>query len=867
MKTFRSCFLGILVCGLPCAFAQTRAYSHLASLSESKAAAPALAAKYGQLPLIFEANQGQTDSRVRFTSRGYGYSLFLTDKEAVLALRKNPGHAMGRVAGFPHKPKRGLNGAPEAVKTDVVRMQLAGTAAGLKVSGEEQLPGTANYFIGNDPAKWHSNVSTYSKVKYAGVYPGVDLVYYGNQRQLEYDFVVAPGADPNQVKLRFAGASRLKLNADGDLMVMAKNGEIAFHKPVVYQLKSEQLSSAQQGAGSASERVVVEGRFVLLAGKTAKFSLGDYDRSRELVIDPTLAYSTYLGGSGGDEGIAIAVDNSGNAYVLGNTSSIDFPITKGSFQPVDNGAADHIPNVFVTKLNPSGTALVYSSYLGGSGLNGGNGDFGSGIAVDSSGNAYATGYTWSSDFPVTKGAFQPVNNAAATQGTNAFVTKLNSSGTTLVFSTYVGGSGVLQSAGFGYPGYGDSGNSIAADSLGNAYVTGSAYSVDFPVTKGAFQQVNNAAAIKASNAFAIKLNETGTALLYSTYLGGSGGRGGDTGSGIAIDAFGSAYLTGYAWSTDFPVTEGAFQAANNAAANKSINAFVTKLSSSGSSLLLSTYLGGSFGDAGAGIAVDTCGSAYVTGTAFSRDFPVTPGAFQTVFRGQGSGFISKLTPSGSSLLYSTFLGGSSYGTQASGIAVGLEGNAYVTGYSSSSDFPVTTGAFQAVNNAANNPSDPFPGAANDFMTELNPAGTALIYSTYLGGKGDNFGDGDHGQGVALDASGNVYLTGLAASLDFPVTKGAFQTVNHSPIPSSGTAFVAKFSMGSEIATTTSLMSDGNPQGAGVKVIFTAYVAPSTGSQVPTGTVGFAIAQAMLLTRRVHLWRGGIGWWRATPGTV
>jgi hypothetical protein len=472
----------------------------------------ALAADYGKLPLSFEANEGQVDPQVRFTSRGDGYSLFLTDREAVLALSRKSGQQASEI--LPLKPKEGLNGAPgksrakDALKTDVVRMQLAGASDGLKVEGEEKLPGMANYFIGRDPAKWHADVPTYSKVKYAGVYPGIDLVYYGNQRQLEYDFVVAPGADPKQVRLHFAGAEKLKLNSDGDLMVIAKNGEIAFHKPVVYQLRSEHLEAGQRVGESAGQRELVDGKFTLLANNVVGFKLGSYDMSRAVVIDPTLAYSTYLGGTGnlftggggGDWGTGIAVDAGGNAYVTGVASSRDFPVTSEAFQTV-NQSGDTSTDAFITKLNPSGSALVYSTYLGGQGGGSFNcpwtyeaGGYGTGIAVDAAGNAYVTGCTTSKDFPVTPEAFQKTNPNGYQSG---FVTKLNPSGSALSYSTYVAAT---------YP-YG-----IALDSSGNAYVTGAAYE-GFPTTPDAFQTVSHASANYNSNAFVTKLNSSGTALI------------------------------------------------------------------------------------------------------------------------------------------------------------------------------------------------------------------------------------------------------------------------------------------------------------------------------------------------------------------
>jgi len=434
---------------------------------------------YGKLPLSFEANQGQSDPQVKFLSRGQGYSLFLTDSAAVLVLTKgnHPNKKLDQ------RPAAGKTQQPDTPKTDVVRMELAGANPAMRVSGAEQLPGKANYFIGNDPSKWHSNLPTYAKVKYAAVYPGVDLLYYGNQRQLEYDFVVAPGADPSPVRLHFAGASKLKLNAEGDLTIIAKDGEIAFHKPVVYQTKD-------------GRRQPVEGNFELLAGNRVGFKVGDYDHDRELVIDPTLAYSTYLGGSGLSMLAAIAVDSEGSVYATGASGGAHFPTTPGTIQP------DVSTHIFVSKLNPAGSALVYSTYMGGTSSDAG--DETSGIAVDENGDAYLAGQTGSPDFPVTASALQRADKNATIPGRGTgFVTKLNPSGSALEYSTYLGGSS------FDLP------SGIALDSDGNTYIVGQTGSLDYPVTEGALQTVNHVTSPSATG-FITKLNSTGTGLIYST---------------------------------------------------------------------------------------------------------------------------------------------------------------------------------------------------------------------------------------------------------------------------------------------------------------------------------------------------------------
>ena len=746
-----------------------------------------LAKYYGNLPLSFEANTGQADNSVKFFSRGSGYELYLTGEEAVLALRK--GVCAGPAAGAGEPPSStgwpGLRGSEAGCKQSagVVRMRLAGASGAVVApAGEEQLPGTVNYFVGNDPARWHSSVPTYAKVRYRGVYPGVDLVYYGNQRQLEYDFVVAPGIDPKPIRLQFAGTKRLRLAADGDLMVTTAGGAITFHKPLVYQLVD-------------GRRKTIEGSFAVLARHTVGFRLGSYDREKPLVIDPVLAYSTYLGGSGKDGANAVAVDTAGNVYVAGTAASTDFPVTAGALQKTNNAAASKSSTAFIAKLNSSGTALVYATYLGGSG-----GDSVSGLAVDGSGYAYAAGTTSSKDFPVTQGAFQTTNHATSS---NAFITKLNPAGSALVYSTYLGGSG--NSSYFGYN-VGDFGNGLVVDGSGNAFIFGAIFSSDFPITPGAFQTVNYTWGKGVASGFVSKLNPAGTALVYSTCLGGSRASGPFA---LALDGSGNAYIAGWTQAVDFPVTPGAFQTANHT--RFGANAYITKLNSAGTALVYSTYLGGlgnTSGDLSArdyadGLAVDTSGNAYVVGYAISSDFPVTSGAFQTTNYAtpnqDTNAFVTKLNPTGSALVYSTYLGGK-VSAGASGVAVDGSGNAYIVGSTSDSDFPVTSGAFQTANGGS------AIQASNAFLAKLNPTGKTLVYSTYLGGSaaiGPNSA-GDSASAIAMDSSGNVYIAGTAHSTNFPVSQGAFQTVNHA-VSGAANAFVAKLNLG---ATTPSIAPGG-----------------------------------------------------------
>ncbi len=439
-------------------------------------------------------------------------------------------------------------------------MQLVHANPSARVSGLEPQAGRSNYFIGNDPQKWRKNVPTYARVAYEGVYPGVDLVYYGNQSgRLEYDFKVAPGADASAISLSFAGAQKMRIDgATGDLLLQVGTGELRFHQPVVYQPANDDRRAGADDSG----RQLVAARYVLRGHHGVAFHLADYDRSRPLVIDPALGYSTYLGGSAADNAYGVAVDSSGSAYITGMTQSTNFPVTKGAFQTSNKGKTV----AFVTKLSVNGSALLYSTYLGGSGT-----DFAFGIAVDAAGSAYVAGTTGSSDFPITAGAFQTKcgGNVGNCKGVpDAFVTKLDATGSALSYSTYLGGSGD------------DRGFAMALDPNGNVYVTGRTGSTDFPSTSGAFQTTLKG----ATNVFVTALNATGSALVYSTYLGGTGN---DQANAMALDSSGYAYVAGSTTSTNFPTTAGAFQTSLPG----TINAFVTRVNPAGNGLQYSTYLG------------------------------------------------------------------------------------------------------------------------------------------------------------------------------------------------------------------------------------------------------------------------------------
>ena len=657
-------------------------------------------ASFLSVPLSFEANQGQTDPQVKFLSRGPGYGLFLTPSEAVLALRKTE----------PTQTEAATDETPS--ESAVLRMRLVGANPTPELAGETVLPGKVNYFIGNDPEKWRRNVPTYAKARYTNVYPGIDLVYYGNQRQLEYDFVVAPGQNPASITMAFQGMEHLELDANtGDLVLDTEGGQVRQRKPLIYQ-------------DVAGERQEIEGNYLLKTHDQVGFQVAAYDATKPLIIDPILVFSTYLGGGSsrfGDHGRGIAVEGAGQqAYVTGYTSSIDFPTQN----PVQSDFGGGLEDSFVAKLDVDGAVLVYSTYLGGISI-----DQGYGIAVDGAGQAYVTGYTSSPDFPTTPNAFQPALAGAR----NAFVAQLTADGSALVYSTYLGGSNQAEAF------------DIDLDGVGQAYVTGATNSDDFPTTPNAFQP----ALAGARNAFVAQLTADGSALVYSTYLGGSSI---DLSVGIAVDGVGQAYVTGLTFSSDFP-TRNPFQAALAGLRD----AFVAQLTADGSALVYSTYLGGSSIDRGWSIAVDGAGQAYVTGETESSDFP-TRNPFQPALAGLRDSFVAQLTANGAALNFSTYLGGSSFdGGHA--ITVDGAGQATVTGSTASMDFP-THNPVQATHG----------GGFNDaFVAQFNAAGTALSFSTYLGGSGSP----EAGWGIAVDGAGQAYVTGDTTSSDFP-TRNAFQ---------------------------------------------------------------------------------------------
>ena len=666
---------------------------------------------FGPLPLSFEENRGQTDQSVRFLARGPGYTIFLTDDETVLRLDGAP--PVSRRESLKYRRLKEVAARSDAQPT-VVRMKLVGAAATARFTTGPELEGKSNYFIGNDPAQWRTGIPNFARVGRAGVYPGIDVLYYGAPHELECDFVVAPGADPSVIHIVYEGIQELSIDEAGDLILSTPAGPLRQHAPKLYR--------EVQG-----RRRAVAGRYVLAGDKQVRFQVGASDALNPLVIDPVLSYSTYLSGSGADTAAGVAVDASGNMYVAGTTASTDFTVTPGAYQTYLRGSSTL--DVFVLKVNPSGTALVYSTYLGG-----GGDDYGAKLAVDSSGSVYVTGFTTSTTFPTTPGSFQTYTSDTCCA--DGFVTKLNPAGSALVYSTYLSGSAD------------DMPEAVAIDSSGNAYVAGVTDSTTFSRANG-FQTTGKG----SGDAFVAKLNPSGSDLTYFTFLGGTGT---DEASAIAVDSGGNAYVTGITGSSDFPVTAAAVQKTFGGAKD----AFVAKLSPT-AGLVYSTFLGGSGEDSGFGIAVNASGVAYVAGRTASTNFPTTSSAPQKVNKGGANdAFVAKLNPDASSLLFSTYLGGSG-DDRAYALALGPDESVYIAGSTSSTDLPGTSGAVQAS----------FGGGSEDMLiAKLDSSGTVFQAVTYLGGSGL-----DDAFDIAVDSQGAAYITGQTESYNFPTTSGALQT--------------------------------------------------------------------------------------------
>lgn len=686
--------------------------------------------------LFFIENKGQWHSDVLYLCRmgnldvwitkyGVNYNFYKIDKE------------YGDMADSHGKDPEDKLGHESPEKNTLlyghrVLMELDGYNPFSATEGRQKQEGYYNYFVGTVSGRHVRKAELYKEVLVKNVYEGIDIRYYFDSGFLRYDFIVHPGANPKQIKFKLKGQIKEYLK-EGILCYTTRFGEVQMTDLRCYQEGKEVPSSFRQ------------------EDKKWSIELGAYNKNKTLVIDP-LVYSTYIGGDGGDVGRDIAIDANGNVYITGDTFASDYDITSGAYQTTREGATD----AFVTKLNATGTALVYSTYIGGN-----DAENGEGIVVDADGNAYITGKTFSTDFDVTSGAFQ-TNKAG---DWDVFVTKLNATGTALVYSTYIGGFG------------NDTSFDIAVDAGGNAYVTGYTLSTDYDVTSGVIQASNAG----GSDVFVTKLNTMGTALVYSTYIGGSDT---DRGYSIATDADGNAYVTGFSRSSDYNLTSGGYQMSLAGEAD----VFVTKLNTTGTALVYSTFIGGVGVDLGNSITIDVDGNAYTTGYTQSADYDVTSGVIQTSNAGASDIFVTKLNAAGTALLYSTYIGGSSE-DRANSIAVDAGGNAYITGYTSSTDYDVTSGAFQA-----NNEGD------NDvFLTKLNASGTILLYSTYIGGS-----ENDQGFAIAVDATSNAYVTGFTFSTDYDVTSGAFQTSKESGVD----AFVTKLNLCVDNAIDVSVTTNG-----------------------------------------------------------
>jgi len=791
----------------------TLAQAHMAPMppGQDEAAIQArLELAFGHLPLYFVENQGQLDEQVAYYIQGSDKMIYFTPEGVTFALTAplTPAAATAGARTASLRPLAFRSGRETRLERQrwAVKLDFVGANPDVRPVGEEQQEAVISYFKGQ-PDEWRTGLPTYSRLVYRDLWPGIDLVYYGTVDRLKYEFIVHPGADPAQIRLAYRGATGVALNGAGQLEVETPLGGFADDRPVAYQeiggqraavdMAYQLVNDASQPGGSPSAM-----RHAQFYG----FSVGPYDPSHRLVLDPAvLVYCGYIGGSGRDFGRGIAVDGAGNAYVVGYTDSSEaqgFPITVGPDLTYNGGYWD----AFVAKVNAAGTALAYCGYIGGSGW-----DWGSSIAVDGAGNAYVVGRTASTEaggFPVTVGPDLTYNGGIY----DAFVAKVNTAGTGLVYCGYIGSSDE------------DYGYDIAVDGVGNAYVVGETSSSEaggFPVTVGPDLTYNGG----SYDAFVAKVNVAGTALAYCGYIGGSGW---DYGSGIAVDGAGSAFVVGHTDSSEdegFPVTVGP-DLTYNSGDDVNHDAFVAKVNAAGTALAYCGYIGGHLYDIGWGIAVDGVGNAYVVGLTEGIEtcgFPATVGPGLTYHDEEYDAFVAKVNPAGTALVYCGLVGGydSDIGT---GIAIDSAGNAYVVGNTRSSEargFPVTVGPDLTYNG----------GEYDAFVAKVNVAGTALAYCGYIGGSGS-----DSASGIAVDGAGNAYVVGSTESSEaqgFPVTVGPDLTHNGG----SWDAFVAK------VATTYFI--SGRVTDAGSNPITGVLVLADAGLNTTTNASGYYTLTAIL----------------------
>ncbi|MBI4852202.1 MAG: SBBP repeat-containing protein [Acidobacteria bacterium] len=675
---------------------------------------------YGKLPLRFEKNVGQTNQSIDFISHNNNYTLFLSSTKATFAFENER-----NINNFINKSKV-YNENDKVSITNILTMRLVKANSYAKAIELEQLETVSNYLLSNDKKQWKSNVQNFAKVKYQNIYPGIDIVYYGNQRQLEYDLIVSPYADPKNINLEFVEANTLTVNSNGDLIIIVNDQEIYKKKPYAYQ----EINGIRQ---------IIDSKYVVKENKMVSFELSDYDASQPLIIDPMVGYSTYLGGTGSDFSNAIAIDNTGNAYIVGYTESTNFP-TNNPQQRTLSGKND----IFVSKLNASGNSLAFSTYIGGS-----DEDFGNAIAIDSKSNVYITGYTFSTNFPTVNALQSKNGNTTSNSGGDSFVVKLNSQGNSLIYATYVGGASD------------DMATSIAVDSQDSAYITGFTNSANFPVAN-AIQNKSNG----GFDAFLTKLSSIGNSLIYSTYFGGSDN---DFGNAIAIDKNNNVYIVGQTDSRNLPTVN-----PQQSIIGGDSDGFITKFTNTGNTISFATYFGGSDFDVITSIAIDNINNIYVTGVTASKDLSVMS-ALQQNKADNLDIFISKLNAIGNSLIFSTYLGGNG-DEQANSIGLDEKNNVYIMGVTTSTNFPLID-AIQKTN----------AGGQDAFMTKLNATGNSLIFSTYLGGAGN-----DVGASLAVDPKGNVFMTGITNSMNFPMSKPLQSACGCDPSKKISDGFVVGF---------------------------------------------------------------------------
>jgi Beta-propeller repeat len=694
-------------------------------------------ARHPRLPLWFEANQGQASADTDFLAHGPGYNLFLSQKGMTLALESG------------NSAKEGRNSIHDAIA-----IQMMDSDQECRPRGVQELNSKINYLIGKDASKWQIGVRSYGKVKYEALYPGIDLVFYGSAEQIEYDFIVHPGADISRIRFSLKTGGGAVVDGQGALALKTKAGTIRFKAPLIYQ----------DAAGVRQNR---QGHFLLTGSKNSgerivSFEVASYDHSKPLIIDPVLDYSTYLGGTAYDYATGVAVDNAGNAYIAGTTSSLDFPVTPGAVFPVHGGCSGSCYDAFVAKINTTGGGLIYATYLGGAGD-----DFGYAIAIDPAGNAYVTGSTNSTDFPTTGKALQ--RSCGGTCFSNdAFVAKLNASGSALLYSTYLGGSGE------------DAGTGIAFKN-GKTYVSGYSGSTDFPTTAGVYQATMQG----QGSSFVAELNANASAFLFSTFLGEVDLF--DSGGSLAVDAAGNISVAGTTLSSTFPVTTGAFHTAFQS--GLSSNMYILKLNPTGSALVYSAMIGGA---APAGIALDSGGNTYVVASAGSFS-PVTPGAVdQSCDNGM---LILKLDPTGAQLLTAAHI--CPAGLFPAGVAVDSSHNIIFSGYTDSPSLPTTVGSMRL--------RIASPCCSSDaVLGKLKADGSALMYLSYFGGS-----SGDNTNALATDSSGNIYMAGGTSSTNLPV-ENAFQTNNAGSID----AFLAKVTLPQPKISVSPAVLNFDPAGVG-----------------------------------------------------